>query len=362
VGARIPNIPTGAAVAPTYFFNRNFGLGLDAGAHFCCNPNIYTLQAGPTVRWPGEHVTPFVHAMVGAHKMNFSGFGSDTGLGVLAGGGLDVALFHRMSLRLFEADYQYARNDYDPGSSLRTTLNGARLSAGLVWRFGSVEEPGPSASADCSAQPTEIAAGEPVTASAHGSHFNHQRPLTYHWTGNGVNVSGNGASTDIDTTGLQPGTYQVQANLRDGTKQGVAYCHTAFVVKEPNAPVIACAADPATVQIGGTSNIQSTASSPDHRQLTYSYSTSAGSISGNDVTALLNTANAQPGLITVTCYVSDDHSPALSASSTTLERDILSKPGKARTRRQHRQGHSGRCGTALAARSRFHGRPGGRVG
>ena len=89
-----------------------------------------------------------------------SGIGSDIGLGVLAGGGLDVALFHRLSLRLFEADYQYARNDYDPG--LRTTLNGARLSTGLVWRFGSVEDLGPSASADCSAQPNEIAAGELV--------------------------------------------------------------------------------------------------------------------------------------------------------------------------------------------------------
>jgi len=85
--------------------------------------------------------------------MNFSGIGSHIGLGILAGGGVDVALFHRLSLRLFEADYQYARNDYDPG--LRTTLNGARLSTGLVWRFGSVEDLGPSASADCSAQPNE---------------------------------------------------------------------------------------------------------------------------------------------------------------------------------------------------------------
>lgn len=334
LGARIPNIPTGAAVAPTYFFNRNFGLGLDAGAHFCCNPNIYTLQAGPVVRWPGEHVTPFIHAMVGAHKMNFSGIGSDIGLGVLAGGGLDVALFHRLSLRLFEADYQYARNDYDPG--LRTTLNGARLSTGLVWRFGSVENLGPSASADCSAQPNEIAAGELVTATAMGSNFDSRRPLTYRWTGTGVYVAGNGSSTDIDTNGLQPGTYQVQANLRDGSKHGVANCHTAFVVKEPNAPVIACAAYPGTVQTGGSSRIQSTATSPDHRQLTYSYSSSAGSISGNDVNALLDTASATPGVITVTCYVSDDHSPALSASSTTevtLEPPLPPPPAPLRSSR-----------------------------
>jgi outer membrane protein OmpA-like peptidoglycan-associated protein len=82
--------------------------------------------------------------------------------------------------------------------------------------------------------------------------------------------------------------------------------------------VISCAADPASVQTDGTSTIHSNASSPDGRRLTYSYSASAGEISGNGDTATLNTRGAQPGRITVTCSVGDDRIPPLTASSTTM--------------------------------------------
>jgi len=57
--------------------------------------------------------------------------------------------------------------------------------------------------------------------------------------------------------------------------------------------------------------------SPDGRRLTYSYTASAGEISGNGDTATLNTGNSQPGRITVTCNVGDDRNPPLTASSTT---------------------------------------------
>jgi outer membrane protein OmpA-like peptidoglycan-associated protein len=69
--------------------------------------------------------------------------------------------------------------------------------------------------------------------------------------------------------------------------------------------------------MGGTSTINSTASSPDGRRLTYSYATSAGNITGNTSTATLDSRGAQPGTITVTCNVSDDRNPPLTASSTT---------------------------------------------
>ena len=65
------------------------------------------------------------------------------------------------------------------------------------------------------------------------------------------------------------------------------------------------------------STINSIASSPDRRRLTYSYSASSGDISGNNATATLATQGAQPGAITVTCNVSDDRNPPLTASSTT---------------------------------------------
>ena len=59
------------------------------------------------------------------------------------------------------------------------------------------------------------------------------------------------------------------------------------------------------------------ATSPDGRVLTYSYTTSSGSISGNTSTAVLATTGAQPGTINVTCNVADDRNQPLTASAST---------------------------------------------
>jgi len=163
----------------------------------------------------------------------------------------------------------------------------------------------------------EVFAGEPVTGTAIGSNFNAKRAVRYNWSGTGVRVAGANASTRIDTTGLRPGSYQVNANLSDGSKYGVASCKARFSVKQERSPEIACASDPRTVRTGGTATIRSNANSPDNRRLTYRYSASAGNVSGDDETATLNTAGASPGPIRVTCIVSDDRNPALTASAAT---------------------------------------------
>ena len=163
----------------------------------------------------------------------------------------------------------------------------------------------------------EVFAGEPVTATASGSNFNPKRTVKYAWSGTGLKFSGSDASTQIDTAGLQPGSYQITANLSDGSRAGNASCNARFTVKQSNPPTISCSPSPATLQVGGTSTITSTATSPDGRSLTYSYAASVGSITGNTSTAVLNTSGAEPGTITVTCNVSDDRNPPLTASSTT---------------------------------------------
>ncbi len=315
----VPNaqeyIDKGFTVSATYFLNRNFGLGIDSGNHFgCCSPRIFTVEAGPTVRFPTKHVTPFLHALAGLHRMELlAPFGNDNNIGVIAGGGFDVSVMHHVSIRLFQVDYEYGRHEY---GVLQPRLDGLRLSAGLVWQFGSVGQLPARASAACSVQPSEVFAGEPVTVTAIGSNFNPKRTVKYDWSGTGLKVSGSSASTQIDTTGLQPGSYQVMASLSDGSHSGVASCSAAFTVNAPRRPMISCASDPTSVPMGGTSTISSNASSPDGRALTYSYTTSAGNISGNTSTATLDTGGAQPGTITVTCSVSDDRNPPLTASST----------------------------------------------
>ena len=179
------------------------------------------------------------------------------------------------------------------------------------------ERHGTPPTAACSVEPAEVYAGEPVTVTSAGSNFNPKRTVAYKWSGSAVKPGEAGASTQIDTTGLQSGPYHVTASLSDGSKNGIASCSATFTVKEGRRPVISCSSDPASVPTGGTSTISSNASSPDGRRLTYSYTTSAGNITGTTSTATLDTAGAQPGTITVTCSVGDDRNPPLMASSST---------------------------------------------
>jgi outer membrane protein OmpA-like peptidoglycan-associated protein len=171
--------------------------------------------------------------------------------------------------------------------------------------------------AACSVEPAEVFAGEPVTVTAAGSNFNPRHTVAYQWSGSGVPPGASASSTQIDTAGLRSGSYQITASLNDGSSEGVASCGASFVVKTPRAPMISCSSDPASVAMGGTSTISSSASSPDGRRLTYNYTATAGNIPGSSATASLDTTGAQPGTITVTCNAGDDRNPPLTASSMT---------------------------------------------
>jgi opacity protein-like surface antigen len=83
-----------------------------------------------------RRVTPFVHALFGASHLSTreTFFGqtttaSDTGFGMVLGGGLDVRLNDRVAIRAFQLDY-LRTNFFGQGS------NRGRLSFGIVFRFG----------------------------------------------------------------------------------------------------------------------------------------------------------------------------------------------------------------------------------
>jgi len=327
LSSRMEANPRGVGLSATYNFNRWFGLTLDTSTHWGSGEGGFAkriddaafsnLSIGPKVTFRSHRFSPFVEALVGDHRLMPDAFHDIDKLGLMLGGGLDINLSRHVALRLIRADYVISNYQYGPPSVSSTDIRGLRLQVGLNFMFGGEKPPAPP-SAACSVQPTEVFAGEPVTATANGSNFNPKRTVKYSWNGTGVKVSGSDASTQIDTTGLQPGSYAVTANLNDGGKNGFAACSARFTVKEPHPPVITCSADPGSVRTGGTSTINSRASSPDGRRLNYSYTTSAGEISGNGDSARLNTQGAQPGRITVTCNVGDDRIPPLTASSTTM--------------------------------------------
>ncbi len=326
--SRLESNPRGAGLSATYNFNRWFGLTLDGSTHWGSGENglakrlddtaFSNLSFGPKITFRSAHFSPFLEALVGDHRLMPDAFHDIDKLGFMAGGGLDLNVSRHVALRLLRADYVQSSYRYGPKATTPSTdLSGVRLQAGIVFKFGGDDRPTATPRADCTTQPGEVFAGEPVTATANGSDFNPRRSVKYNWSGHDVKVAGSESSTQVDTSGLQPGTYAVTANLNDGSKRGIASCNAKFTVKTPNPPVISCSPDHGSLRAGGTATISSVASSPDGRPLTYSYTTTAGEITGNSSSATLNSGSAQPGAITVTCHVTDDRNPALAASATT---------------------------------------------
>jgi outer membrane protein OmpA-like peptidoglycan-associated protein len=104
---------------------------------------------------------------------------------------------------------------------------------------------------------------------------------------------------------------------KTGKKHESASCTSSFTVKEPpkHPPVISCSTNPTTVKSGDPATITATASSPDERPLTYSWTTSGGRVTGTGTTVQLDTAGAPAGPITINGTATDDR--GLTASCNT---------------------------------------------
>jgi outer membrane protein OmpA-like peptidoglycan-associated protein len=325
VGSRIEINPRGVGASLTLDFNRWAGITVDSSTHWgndeignakrIDDAGFSNLSLGPKFTFRHHRFSPFLEVLVGDQRLMPQAFHNINKLGFMAGGGLDINLSRHFALRPLRADYIYSNYRYGPSASTSATeIRGVRLQSGLNFMWGGGPAPVPP-SASCSVEPSEVFAGEGVTFRASGTGF--RRTVRYSWSGPAVKIAGTDASSQVDTTGLQPGPYQVTANLTDGSKDGMASCSGSFTVKQPRPPQISCLSDPQSIQIGGTATIRSNASSSDNRKLTYSYQATAGNISGTDATASFNASGTQPGPITVTCTVSDDRTPSLSASATT---------------------------------------------
>jgi len=135
-------------------------------------------------------------------------------------------------------------------------------------------------------------------------------------------VKGSGASATVATATLAPGTYTVQAQVKEGKpgKEGLkpwqsASASASFTVKAFEPPTISCSASPSTLKVGETSTVTAGGVSPQNRPLTYTYSASSGSISGNGATAEFSAAGAPAGTVQITCNVSDDKGQSATATT-----------------------------------------------
>jgi len=318
----------GAILSGAYYFNKYVGGQVEIGFHpQSNNDGGYTAQGGIIFRFPVAGMTPFVHGLAGGVKWEgpdnppYTTLRSTWGPALTAGGGLDYNLpwfNHRLGLRLFQADYEYFHVNYGPQPVYvgRANSNVARLSTGLVLHFGSIIPPPPVQYA-CSANPSAVYPGEPVTITGTASNLDPKKTAVYSWSGQGVTVSGASTTANIDTASLQPGSYTVTGHVTEGTKPGQsADCTAQFTVKPYEPPTVSCVANPSSVNPGDNSTITAQGVSPQNRPLTYSYTASSGTINGSGSTATLSTTGAPAGTITVTATVADDKGHTASCTAT----------------------------------------------
>jgi hypothetical protein len=332
-------VDLGGLFSGAYFFNRHVGIQAEYGLHewgeqsknggnigtHGNDDGFMTIGGGILFRFPVGNITPFIHGLADAAQVNGPYHQPATwGPALTAGGGMDYEtpwLNHHLAIRLFQADYEYMHVDFGPGNYAgRANINAARLSAGVVFHVGEIAPPIPITES-CTASPSAVFPGDPVTVTAAAGGLNPKLNAIYSWQGSGA--TGSGATANIATESLAPGSYSVQGTVKEGKpgKEGLkpwqtASCSASFTVKEFELPTISCSANPDTIKPSDTSTITSVGVSPQNRPLTYSYTASAGSVSGSSTTAAYNSAGAPTGAVEITCTVSDDKGHTASANTT----------------------------------------------
>ena len=115
-------------VSVTGNVNKWFGLTADFGGHYVEGFKLHTFTFGPKFTYRGkDRLNPYFQTLFGG--AHFSNGGSNTGFAWATGGGIDVKVHKNVAIRVIDVTYLLL---HDNG----VNSSNARLSTGLVWRFG----------------------------------------------------------------------------------------------------------------------------------------------------------------------------------------------------------------------------------
>jgi outer membrane protein OmpA-like peptidoglycan-associated protein len=344
---------TGLLESAAYYFNRNVGIVVEGGEHdlftntgFAAtgssNSGILTLQSGLIYRWPGVHLTPFVHGLGGGAYVDGPDHEPYTwGPVITGGGGLDWYFgCHGFGVRLFEADYEFfhansglshgtlAGDDFVWGDD--ENVSAIRFASGIVFRGASYYNPVvgcgpiPPPALTCVATPNTIFPGDPVTVTASASGLNPKESATYSWSG--VGAVGSGEVANVATGSLAPGTYTVKARVTESGKHPQSSEAECGFTVTPWLPPACTVQMQASVEVDKTAAITLSGTSPQNRPLQYSCSSQQGKVEMTGNTAVFNPGGAPEGPVTINCTVNDDKGQTASCNSTVTIAPIPSPP------------------------------------
>jgi len=344
----------------TYNANRVLGLTAevasyaftrDVNGQYGVDGGLTTYLFGPRLNLRRfDHFVPFAEFLFGGANGGGAVTGADSQnvFAMAAGGGVDLVITKNVAWRFAQIDYLMT-NFTGPFLGANARQDNLRLGSGFVLRFGIPNPPPPpnhNPVASCSANPTSVYAGSNEAVAVHVTASDPDNDtLTYSYTASGGTVEGTGPEARFNTAGLAEGSYTVTAKVDDG-KGGSATCATDITVaKKPNQPpTISCSTDRSPIMPGERTGITATASDPDGDPLTYSYSATAGQVTGEGPKAQFDSTGLSAGSYTVKCSVSDGRGGTADSSTTV---DVQQPPPPPQASK------AGDCGYNKVGASRF---------
>jgi len=328
LGYKSPDITAGFDISNVYYFPQMHNLGIlgDFSYHFngkipitgTNDAHVANILGGIQYKYHTDTFMPFARVFVGTVD-HWGANVNHWSVGLGGGGGFDLSVTPRWTIRLAQVDYIYNNYPQNLLSGHNPQWNSIRLAAGIIVNLGSYYNPPLTCTA--SASPNEVFAPDPVKVTTTGAGFNPKHKITYAWAANGGKVTDAGSqNATVDTTDLAAGNYSANSTITDvdpkfknldsghhlnflGKPDPIppAKCAANFTVKQPLPPVVSCSASPTTIAIGEPATITMNASDPQGWPMTYSWSATGGQLSGSGTSATLTATNADAGnTITVT--------------------------------------------------------------
>ncbi len=231
-GSKLPNFSGGFGGQFALSAGRWTSVVVDASHYSNSSASATGLAFGLQVRKNFWRVAPYGEAMAGVQHFSPKNMRTQNTPTYLFGGGVDVRINSRFSVRPFAVSYVNAEYSEYPGSVQKhDVFNGVRIQAGLVYHLN-LRTGTPVLSAQCSVVPAAVEKGQPVTVKVQTSGIRSKKRLIYSYTASSGTITENGDSASIDTTGLENGSYHVTARVENPNNKGsqIVRCETMYQV------------------------------------------------------------------------------------------------------------------------------------
>jgi outer membrane protein OmpA-like peptidoglycan-associated protein len=158
---------------------------------------------------------------------------------------------------------------------------------------------------NCIPDRTSVIEGDSVSIQSNAQDPDRNDRLNFNWSAGSGKLTAQNGTAVFDSTGLSPGTYSVDLEVRD-SKQNAAKCALDLTVeKRKLSPTISCESARVSVTEGESTTLQASASDPNDDPLTYSWTVDAEDVRNNQLSFEFGTEGRSIGAHAARVTVTD---------------------------------------------------------